>query len=89
MSKDFGGTRYEDKEALVYGEGYDCSLNQNYKTEINIIEKGEEYKLIEKYQEQLNLYKEALEKALNRKVNKVSIYSTWVGEILIKKLKEY
>ncbi len=39
MSKDFGGARYEAKEALVYGEGYDESLDQNYKTEINIIEK--------------------------------------------------
>lgn len=39
MSKDFGGARYEDKEALVYGEGYDYSLEQDYKTEINIIEK--------------------------------------------------
>lgn len=39
MSKNFGGARYEDKEALVYGEGYDCALDQDYKTEINIIEK--------------------------------------------------
>lgn len=39
MSKDFGGARYEDKEALVYGEGYDTSLEQDYITEINIIEK--------------------------------------------------
>ena len=42
MSKDFGGANYEDKEALVYGEGYDYSLNQSYKTEINIIEKQNE-----------------------------------------------
>ena len=39
MSKDFGGTRYEDKEALVYGNGYACSLEQDYMTEINIVEK--------------------------------------------------
>ena len=42
MSKNFGGTRYEDKELLAYGEGYDCSLEQDYKTEINIIEKENE-----------------------------------------------
>lgn len=42
MSKDFGGARYEDKESLVYGEGYDCCLEQDYKTEINIIEKENE-----------------------------------------------
>ncbi len=42
MSKNFGGARYEDKEALVYGEGYDESIVQNYKTEINIIEKDME-----------------------------------------------
>ncbi|MBQ8044233.1 MAG: helicase-exonuclease AddAB subunit AddA [Clostridia bacterium] len=49
MSKDFGGARYEDKEALVYGEGYDYSLEQDYKTEINIIEKEDDD--VEKAQE--------------------------------------
>ncbi len=42
MTKDFGGARYEDKEALVYGEGYDYTLEQDYKTEINILEKETE-----------------------------------------------
>ena len=42
MTKDFGGARYEDKEALVYGEGYDYTLEQDYKTEINILEKDVE-----------------------------------------------
>lgn len=51
----------------------------DYKTDY--IEKEQESKLIEKYQEQLELYQEALEKALNRKVDKVIIYSTWLGEI--------
>lgn len=47
MTKDFGGTRYEDKEALVYGEGYDYALEQDYKTEINILEKENENDLDE------------------------------------------
>ena len=51
----------------------------DYKTDY--VEKSEEQKLIEKYQEQLSLYKEALEKTLNKKVDKVMIYSTWIGKI--------
>ncbi len=42
MTKDFGGARYEAKESLVYGDGYDYTLEQDYKTEINIIQKGNE-----------------------------------------------
>ena len=51
----------------------------DYKTDY--VQKGEEKQLIEKYKEQLNLYKEALEKALSRKVDKIMIYSTYLGEI--------
>ena len=51
----------------------------DYKTDY--VQKGEEQKLIDKYKEQLNLYKEALENSLERKVNKVLIYSTWIGEV--------
>lgn len=54
----------------------------DYKTDY--VEKGQEQKLIQKYQEQLNLYKQALEEAIDRKVNKVIIYSTWLGEIEIR-----
>ena len=46
----------------------------DYKTDY--VQKDEEQKLIDKYKEQLNLYKEALENSLGRKVNKVLIYST-------------
>ena len=53
----------------------------DYKTDY--VENGEKQKLIEKYKEQLSLYKQALEKSLNRKVDKVMIYSTWIGEIEI------
>ena len=54
----------------------------DYKTDY--VQKGEEEQLIEKYKEQLNLYKEALEKALNKKVDKVMLYSTYLGEIQLK-----
>lgn len=54
----------------------------DYKTDY--IEKGEEQKLIIRYKEQLDLYKEALEKTLCKKVDKTIIYSTWLGKIEIK-----
>lgn len=39
------------------------------------IQKGEEYKLEEKYKVQLELYKQALEEALHKKVEKAMIYA--------------
>ena len=53
----------------------------DYKTDY--VKRGQEQQLIEKYEKQLNLYKEALEKALNRQVDKTMIYSTYLGEISI------
>jgi len=50
----------------------------DYKTDY--VEKGKEYELVQKYQKQLDLYKEALEKALNKKVKKVYIYSVYLGK---------
>ena len=38
----------------------------------------DEKELIEKYSEQLNLYKDAIQKALNKKVDKTIIYSTYL-----------
>ena len=67
---------------LYYINKNDELVLVDYKTDY--IEKNEEQKLIDKYQEQLNLYKEALEKSLDRKVDKTIIYSTWIGEIKIK-----
>ena len=67
---------------LYYINKNDELVLVDYKTDY--VEKNEEQKLIEKYQEQLNLYKEALEKSLDRKVDKTIIYSTWIGEIKIK-----
>ena len=55
----------------------------DYKTDY--IENGNEQELINKYKNQLDLYKEALENALKRKVDKVYIYSVYLGkEIEIK-----
>ena len=64
---------------LYYINKNDELILVDYKTDYAEI--GDEQKLVEKYQEQLNLYQEALEKALNRKVAQVIIYSTWLGEI--------
>ena len=50
----------------------------DYKTDF--VQTGQE--LICKYNKQLELYKEALEKALSRKVNGVYIYSTCLGEAI-------
>lgn len=55
----------------------------DYKTDY--VEKGKEESLVEKYQEQLKLYKEALEKSRDKKVDKMIIYSTWLGKIEITK----
>ena len=50
----------------------------DYKTDY--VEAGKENTLVEKYKPQLNLYKEALEQALNRKVDKVEIYSLYLNK---------
>ena len=46
----------------------------DYKTDF--IKEGEEYKLIDRYKKQLEIYKEAIEKATGKKVRRVIIYST-------------
>ena len=48
----------------------------DYKTDY--VEKGMEFKLVEKYKNQLDLYKEALESALNTRVDKAYIYSVYL-----------
>ena len=50
----------------------------DYKTDF--VEEKNEIDLINKYKEQLNLYKKALECALNRKVDKTYIYSLYLGK---------
>ena len=48
----------------------------DYKTDY--VEKGMEFELVEKYKNQLNLYKEAIESALNTRVDKAYIYSVYL-----------
>ena len=76
----------KEEKVLVQGIMDLYYINKNnelvlvdYKTDY--VQKGEEQKLIDKYKEQLNLYKEALENSLERKVDKVLIYSTWIGKV--------
>ncbi len=58
---------------LYYINEKDELVLVDYKTDY--VEKGKEQELLQKYKKQLELYKKALEKALNRKVNKTYIYS--------------
>ena len=53
----------------------------DYKTDF--AQPGDEKILIEKHKPQLMLYKEALENGLNRKVDKVYIYSTGLEKEII------
>ena len=67
---------------LYYITKDDKLILLDYKTDF--IKEGEEEKLITRHKPQLMLYKEALENGLNRKVDKVWIYSTGLGkEILV------
>ena len=53
----------------------------DYKTDF--AKPGDEEILIERHKPQLMLYREALENGLNRKVDKVLIYSTGLGREII------
>lgn len=65
---------------LYYTTEEDELVLVDYKTDR--LTKEEEF--IEKYKEQLKLYKEALERALNKKVDRVYIYSVFLGsEIML------
>ena len=73
-----------EEKILVQGviDLYYIDKNNNlvlldYKTDY--LENGAE-ELIQKYDSQLHLYKKALEDALNRKVDKIYIYSTYLGK---------
>ena len=76
-----------DEDILVQGviDLYYINKNDNlvlvdYKTDY--VEKDKEELLVEKYKEQLNLYKEALEQSLNKKVEEVGIYSLYLNEFI-------
>ena len=67
---------------LFYINENDDIVLVDYKTDF--VENGKEHELIEKYKIQLDLYKQALEKALNKKVDKTYIYSVYLDkEILL------
>ena len=52
----------------------------DYKTDY--VEKGKENLLLDKYKKQLEIYKDALESALDRKVDKTFIYSVYLGKCI-------
>ena len=63
---------------LYYIDKDDKLVLLDYKTDY--VENGKENELVEKYKKQLELYKEALEQALSRKVDMVYIYSVYLGK---------
>ena len=63
---------------LYYIDKDDNLILLDYKTDF--VKEGEESILIERHKDQLNLYKEALESALDKAVDKVYIYSVALGK---------
>ena len=63
---------------LYYVDKNDKLVLLDYKTDF--VKDGEEELLIERHAPQLMLYKEALENALDRKVDRIYIYSTTLGK---------
>ena len=63
---------------LYYIDENDDLVLLDYKTDF--VEAGKEQELVNKYREQLDLYKQALEQGLNKKVKKVYIYSVYLGK---------
>ena len=73
---------------LYYINKNDELILVDYKTDF--IENGTESELINRYKKQLELYKNALESALGRKVERACIYSTYLGrEIEVELLDNY
>ena len=68
---------------LYYIDKNDKLVLLDYKTDY--VENDKENELVEKYRNQLELYKEALKQALNRNVDKVYIYSVYLGKAIILK----
>ncbi len=63
---------------LYYVDEKDRLILLDYKTDF--VKEGQEEILIKRHKKQLYLYKEALEGALNRKVDKVYVYSVTLGK---------
>lgn len=86
-AKDIYGEDVEEKVLvqgvidLFYIDKDDNLVLLDYKTDY--VEKGNEVELINKYKKQLELYREALESSLKRKVDKVYIYSVYLGKEII------
>ncbi len=77
----------EDENILVQGVidlyylDKDNNLNLvDYKTDY--VENGKEQELVLRYKKQLELYKQALEKALNKKVEKMGIFSLYLNKFI-------
>jgi len=66
---------------LYYINKNDKLILVDYKTDY--VPNNNEEHLIQKYKKQLELYKKALEEALNKKVDEVYIYSTYLGKELM------
>lgn len=76
-----------EEEILIQGIIDLCFINKqdelvlvDYKTDY--VQKGMEKELIDKYINQLNLYKRALEESMNKKVDKTFIYSVYLEKEL-------
>ena len=52
----------------------------DYKTDY--VEKGKENELVEKYRKQLEIYRKALEQALEKNVEKCYIYSVYLEKLI-------
>ena len=63
---------------LYYIDKNDNLVLLDYKTDY--VANGNEQELIDKYKQQLELYKRALEDSLNRKVDKIYIYSIYLNK---------
>ncbi len=65
---------------LYFVDDKDNLVLIDYKTDF--VKMNEESVLVQKYEKQLELYKEALEQALKRKVDKVGIYSLYLNKFI-------
>jgi len=63
---------------LYYINKNDEVILVDYKTDY--VQNNNEQELIDKYKEQLNIYKRALEQALNKKVKEVYLYSIYLDK---------
>ena len=65
---------------LYYIDKDDKLVLLDYKTDY--VENRDEVELVRKYKKQLELYENALEEALNKKVDRVYIYSVYLGKCI-------